>query len=401
MTSTNATRLAAGDVLEVLIEKVAHGGHFIARYGGAVIFVRHAIPGEKARIIISSTGKSFNRGDVIEVLEPSPDRVKAPCVFAHRDGCGGCDFQHINLTRQRALKAEVITEQFSRIASMDVALQVEEIAEPLHWRTRLIATTNREGNFGFYASRSHTVIPVDDCLIANKSMNIPELAARAWKPDIRVEVSASSSKERTIALSPKNGEGKARLTEGEQIMHEEVKGKTLEVSQNSFWQSHINAPTVLTEVVLDFAQLIEGDHVLDLYGGVGLFTSSMVERVGASGSIDLLEGSKSATADAKRNFANNPNVKILLGDVAKLLPRVPNADVIVLDPPREGAGKIVIAEIARLQPRAIVYVSCDPASLARDTAYLKTFGYSLSTLRAFDLFPMTHHVECVALYLPN
>ena len=401
MTSTNATRLAAGDVLDVRIEKVAHGGHFIARHDGAVIFVRHAIPGERARITITSSGRSFNRGDVIEVLEASPDRVIAPCPFAHRNGCGGCDFQHISLTRQRALKADVITEQFSRIASMDVAVQVEEIAEPLHWRTRLIATTNQEGNFGFYASRSHTVIPVDDCLIAVKSMNIHELAARKWKPDVRVEVSASSNKERTIALSQKNGEGKARLTEGQQIMHEEVTGKTLEVSQNSFWQSHINAPTVLTDVVLDFAQLAEGDHVLDLYGGVGLFTSSMVECVGASGSIDLLEGSKSATADAIRNFAKNPNVKILLGDVAKLLPRISNADVIVLDPPREGAGKIVVAEIVRLRPRAIVYVSCDPASLARDTAYLKAFGYSLSTLRAFDLFPMTHHVECVALYRPD
>jgi tRNA/tmRNA/rRNA uracil-C5-methylase (TrmA/RlmC/RlmD family) len=401
MTSSNPTRLAVGDVLEVLIEKVAHGGHFIARHGGAVIFVRHAIPGERARITITSIGSSFNRADVIEVLEPSPDRVKAPCSFAHRSGCGGCDFQHISLTRQHQLKSDVITEQFSRIASKDVVLVVEEVAGPLHWRTRIIATTNHEGRLGFFASRTHSVIPVDDCLIAVEGMNVPELSARRWKPDVRVEVSASSKKERTIALAPKRGEGNARLTEGNQIVHEEVKGKTLEVSQNSFWQSHLNAPAVLTDVVLDFAQLVEGDHVLDLYGGVGLFTSSMIESVGASGSINLLEGSKSATADAKRNFTNNPNVKIHLGDVAKLLPRVSNADVIVLDPPREGAGKIVVAEMARLRPRTIVYVSCDPASLARDTAYLEAFGYSLSTLRAFDLFPMTHHVECVALYRPN
>lgn len=401
MTSTNATRLATGDVLDVRIEKVAHGGHFIARHGGAVIFVRHAIPGERVRITITSTGSSFNRADVIEVLEASPDRVIAPCSFAHSSGCGGCDFQHISPIRQRQLKADVITEQFSRIASMEVAVNVEEVAEPLHWRTRLIATTNREGNLGFFAARSHTVIPIDDCLIAVASMKMNEIAARRWKPDVRVEVSVSSNKERTIALSPISGEGKARLTEGHQIMHEEVKGKTLEVSQNSFWQSHISAPTVLTQAVLDFAQLVEGDHVLDLYGGVGLFTSSIVELIGPSGRIDLLEGSKSATVDAMRNFANNPNVKIHLGDVAKLLPRLTNADVIVLDPPREGAGKIVVTEVARLQPRAIVYVSCDPASLARDTAYLKAHGYSLSTLRAFDLFPMTHHIECVALYLPD
>ena len=400
MTSTNATRLAAGDLLDVRIEKVAHGGHFIARHGGAVIFVRHAIPGERVRITITSAGSSFNRGDVIEVLEASPDRVLPPCSFAHRKGCGGCDFQHIGMSRQRQLKENVVVEQFSRLASMDVVVKVEEVAEPLHWRTRLIATTNEEGNLGFFASRSQTVIPVDDCLIAVPSMNMQELAARKWKPDVRVEVSASSNKERRIALSPKNGEGKARLTEGRQIVHEDINGKTLEVSQNSFWQSHINAPSILTEVVLDFAQLVDGDHVLDLYGGVGLFTSSMVECVGPNGSIDLLEGSKSAAADAMRNFANNSNVKIHLGDVAKLLPRVSNTDVILLDPPREGAGKIVVAEMSRLRPRAIVYVSCDPASLARDTAYLKAHGYSLSKIRAFDLFPMTHHVECVAQYLP-
>ena len=401
MTSTNATRLAAGDLLDVWIEKVAHGGHFIARHDGAVIFVRHAIPGERVRITITATGSSFNRGDVIEVLEASPDRVLAPCSFAHRNGCGGCDFQHIGITRQRHLKEDVIIEQFSRHASMDVVVRVEEVAEPLHWRTRLIATTNLEGNLGFFASRSHTIIPVDDCIIAVPSMKMHELTRRKWKPDVRVEVSASSNGERTIALSPKDGEGKARLTEGSQIVHEEFNGKTLEVSQNSFWQSHINAPSVLIDVVLDFAQLVEGDHVLDLYGGVGLFTSSLVESVGPKGSIDLLEGSKSATADARRNFANNSNVTIHLGDVAKLLPHVSKTDVIVLDPPREGAGKIVVAEMSRLKPRAIVYVSCDPASLARDTAYLKAHGYSLSKIRAFDLFPMTHHVECVAQYLPN
>ena len=401
MTLKNASALAVGDVLEVWIEKVAHGGHFIARRAGAVIFVRHAIPGERVRITITSAGSSFNRGDVIEVLEASSDRVEAPCTFAHRNGCGGCDFQHINLSRQRRLKADVITEQFLRIAAMDVAVQVEEVADPLHWRTRIIATTDGEGNLGFFASRSHRVIPVNDCLIAVKSMNMSELTARRWKPGVRVEVSASSNNERTIALSLKNGEGKARLTEGHQIVHEDVHGKTLEVSQNSFWQSHINAPRVLTEAVLASANLVEGDHVLDLYGGVGLFTSSMVDCVGASGSINLLEGSKSAIADAKRNFAKNSNVKILLGDVEKLLPHISSADVIVLDPPREGAGKIVVAEMARLRPRSIVYVSCDPASLARDTAYLKASGYSLSALRAFDLFPMTHHVECVALYRLN
>ena len=400
MASTKSARWSVGDIFEADIEKVAHGGHFIARHEGAVFFVRHAIPGERARIVITSTGSSFNRGDVVETLETSPDRVSPPCTFAHPGGCGGCDFQHISLSRQRTLKAEVIAEQFLRITKNEVVVQVEEVSQPLHWRTRSIATTSHNGKFGFYAARSHNVVPIDNCLISVESMDMPELAARNWKGDVRVEISVSNTAERSIALAPTRGEGKARLTEGNQILHEKVADKVLEVSSNSFWQSHIDAPQVLTEIVLEFAELKSGDHVLDLYGGVGLFTSVMIDVVGDGGSVDLIEGSKSATADAARNFGAYPNVKIATGDVGKLLPRITSADVVVLDPPREGASKNVVAEIVRLKPRAVVYVACDPAALARDTGYFFELGYSLVKLRAFDLFPMTHHVECVALYLP-
>jgi tRNA/tmRNA/rRNA uracil-C5-methylase (TrmA/RlmC/RlmD family) len=158
---------------------------------------------------------------------------------------------------------------------------------------------------------------------------------------------------------------------------------------------------VLTEAVLQYAQLREGDHVLDLYGGVGLFAASFLTHIGESGSVDIVEGSKSATADASRNFAGKSNVHIYTGDVANLITRFSSADVIVLDPPREGAGKDVIAHCAQLKPRAIVYVACDPAALARDTGYLRDAGYQLESMRAFDLFPMTHHIESVAKFVPS
>ena len=398
MESPKSARWAVGDIFETEIEKVAHGGHFIARHEGAVFFIRHGIPGEKCRVVITSTGSSFNRGDVIEVLTPSPDRVSPPCAYAHRDGCGGCDFQHISMARQRQLKSDVITEQFARIAKMDLHIEVEEVSPSLHWRTRAIATTNSVGRLGFYGARSHNVVPIDDCIIMAPDMKMPELAARSWKSNVRIEIAVSSMKERNIALATK--ESKARLTEGNQTLHEEVMGKHLEVSQDSFWQSNASAPATLTRAVLDYAELRNGDHVLDLYGGVGLFTSVMVELVGIDGAIDLIEGSKSATSDAAKNFAKNPNVKIATGDVALHLPRITSADVVVLDPPREGAGKSVVSEIVRLRPRRVVYVACDPAALARDTGYFLEKGYTLSTIRAFDLFPMTHHIECVALFLP-
>ena len=398
MASNKSSTLKTGDLVQVTIEKVAHGGHFIARHDGAVIFVRHAIPGENCTIQITSTGSSFNRADVVSVQTQSEFRVEAPCSFANRNGCGGCDFQHISVGHQRKLKSDVITEQFSRIAKIDLRIDVEEVDESTHWRTRAIATTDRNGKLGFFKSRSHSIAPVTDCIICVEGMNFGEIASRDLKGDVRVEISSSNTGERSIALAPNRGEEKARLTEGPAVLHENVLGRSLEVSHESFWQSHKRAPEILTQAVLDFAQLETGEHVLDLYGGVGLFSAAIIEAVGPTGHVDLVEGSKVATADAARNFVAFSNITIATGDVAKLLPRITAADVVVLDPPRDGAGKEAIAGIAQLSPRAIVYVACDPAALARDTAYLADHSYSLIKVRAFDLFPMTHHIECVALY---
>ena len=403
MESKARISLQVGQRLTVDIEKIAHGGHFIARHESengkkAVIFVRHAIPGEKVEIEITSTSANFIRADVVEVISASSDRVQAPCAYSHRDGCGGCDFQHIAISRQRTLKSEVITEQFERIAKMDISVDVEEVGEPLHWRTRVTATTDHNGALGFYSSRSHRVIPVKECLIAIPEIGIAAMSAQKLSPDVRVEIAYSSEGERMVAEAPKSGDGKFRQNTGPAVLHERVGDQLLQVSQRSFWQGHKRAPEVLTAVVRDFAQLQEGEQVLDLYGGVGLFTAACLKDVGASGSIHLVEGSKDATADAKINFAAQSNIEISTGDVEKIITRISRADVVILDPPREGAGKEVIQEITRLTPRSIIYVACDPAALARDTAYLREYGYLLEKIRAFDLFPMTHHIESVALF---
>jgi tRNA/tmRNA/rRNA uracil-C5-methylase (TrmA/RlmC/RlmD family) len=405
MESKAQISLQVGQRLTVDIEKIAHGGHFIARHESengkkAVIFVRHAIPGEKAEIEITSTSSNLIRADVVEVISPSPDRVQAPCEYSHRDGCGGCDFQHISIARQRMLKSEVIKEQFERIAKMDISVEVEEVGEPLHWRTRVTATTDNNGALGFYSSRSHRVIPVQECLITVPEIGIAAMSAQKLSPDVRIEIAYSSEGERMVAEAPKSGDGRFRQNTGPALLHERVGDELLQVSQRSFWQGHKGAPQVLTEVVRDFAQIQEGEAVLDLYGGVGLFTSACLKDVGTTGSIHLVEGSKDATADAKNNFASHSSVEISTGDVAKIITRINRADVVILDPPREGAGKDVVQEIARISPRSIVYVACDPAALARDTAYLHEKGFQLEKIRAFDLFPMTHHIESIALFAP-
>jgi tRNA/tmRNA/rRNA uracil-C5-methylase (TrmA/RlmC/RlmD family) len=377
----------------VTIEKVAHGGHFIARYEGAVIFIRHGLPGEVVDVAITSVGSSFNRGDVVAVIEASPDRVSAPCRYANRNGCGGCDFQHVEIAAQRRLKEDVITEQFARIAKMEIHVEVEEVSPALGWRTQATIGSDKQGRAGFYASRTNTIMAIDECLVLHPTIGYPAIQSQSWEPGARIQVSASTDGTSRLVAG--------EIIQGDQVQNFTVNGKSYQVSPDSFWQSNVNAPKVLVDCVSEFADVRAGDHLLDLYGGVGLFALQLLETIGTTGRIDLVEGSKSATADAAVNFVGAENVKIHTGDVEKILPRFSSADVVILDPPRDGAKKNVIASLVACQPRAIVYVACDPAALARDSAFLRDANYTLEKVRAFDLFPMTHHIECVALFTPT
>lgn len=379
-----------GEKFTTTIEKVAHGGHFIARHEGAVFFVRHAIPGERVVVEVTSTGKSFNRGDVIEVIEASSDRVEPLCKYAHRLGCGGCDFQHIAPSRQRGLKSEVISEQFLRIAKRELKVEVEEVGEPIAWRTRAILNVDASGKAGFFAARSHNSIQIDNCLTCVPELKLNEVTRRVWEPNTKLEVSANKNGDYIIS----NNE----VVEGPDYLTESVLDARFQVSHSSFWQSHKSAPTVLTKSVMEFSALKIGDQVLDLYGGVGLFTAAAIKVVGPTGRVDLVESSSSAISDAKVNFANQANINIYLGEVAKVMPRIKSADVVILDPPRDGAGQLVLQQINDLNPRRIIYVACDPAALARDCAIAYEMGWQLTNVRAFDLFPMTHHIEMVALF---
>lgn len=404
MTFTARKVLHIGEIVRVEIEKVAHGGHFIARHEGAVIFLRHGIPGEIVDVEITAIEKSFVRGDVVAVIEASPARVTPPCHFA--GSCGGCDFQHIDIKRQRELKSDVIAEQFARIAKMEIEIEVEEVSPPLHWRTRYAASTNTRGEIGFKGSRSNEVIALPTCPILIPEIDISTLPLEKISPSQRIEVAISTEGERCVAVlnqreSRTSERAKAILIEGPQVLKYQVEEREYEVSQSAFWQSNVAAPAQLVDAVLNFAELRSGDHILDLYGGVGLFAGAAIARIGAGGRIDIVEGSDVATADARRNFADEENINIHTGDVARIVRKFKRADVIILDPPRTGAGKPVIEKVTQLGARSIIYVACDPAALARDTSYLNELGYHLDDIRAFDLFPMTHHIESIAHFTPS
>jgi tRNA/tmRNA/rRNA uracil-C5-methylase (TrmA/RlmC/RlmD family) len=358
-----------GRRFELEIGPVAHGGHFVARHEGQVVFVRHALPAEIVTVEITEDDGRFLRGDAVEVHAASAERVSPPCPWAGPGLCGGCDFQHVSLEEQRRLKAAVVEEQLSRLAGLERDVVVEEVPpyDGLEWRSRMQYVHLPDGGIALRKHRSHDLVAIDRCLIAH--------------PDA-IEPAPGTVTE--VVDTPGHG------------------AREFVVAADGFWQPHVSAPRTLVECVLDLVQPRPGESVVDLYAGVGLFAAFLAEAVGPTGAVVAVEGDRAASVHATSNLAVFPWARSVGGRVDRALVRgVGAADVVVLDPPRVGAKRRVVAAIAALRPRAVAYVACDPAALARDVAYFAECGYRLTVLRAFDLFPMTHHVECVALLEPE
>ncbi len=410
-------------MLELTVTEAAHGGWCVARSAapggeGKVVFVRHALPGERVRARVTSSTARFARAEAVEILQPSPDRVEPPCPYARPDGCGGCDLQHARPAAQRAIKAQVISQQLRRIAGIERAVAVEALpGDPagLGWRTRVGFAVGPDGTAGLRKHRSREVIGITDCLIAHPLVRDAGVPARRWPGARGVEVTASpGSRQRSVAVSglpPAAGE-RARPW-----LTQHAAGRAWRVSAGVFWQVHPAAAGVLTEAVLAALRPRPGDAALDLYCGAGLFAAALAEAVGPAGRVTGVESGVAAVRDARRNLAGFPQVRVHRGDAAQVLRRhrLGGASLAVLDPPRTGAGRPVI-EMLAARPgsgpggpsgppaaglRRIAYVSCDPATLARDLAVFGGLGWRLDDLRAFDAFPMTHHVECVAALIPS
>ncbi|GHF74664.1 class I SAM-dependent RNA methyltransferase [Streptomyces thermodiastaticus] len=428
-----------GQEYEVEIGPVAHGGHCVARTdGGQVLFVRHALPGERvvARVTEGEEGARFLRADAVEILQASKDRIEAPCPYAGPGRCGGCDWQHVKPGAQRRLKAEVIAEQLKRLvgltpeeAGWDGTVMPAEgdklpVGQVPRWRTRVqYAVDPATGKAGLRRHRSHEVEAVDDCLIAAEGVSELGIERRDWTGMQSVEaIAATGSQDRQVVLTPRPGArlplveldrpvsvlrvdentGGVHRVHGRPFVRERADGRTYRVSGGGFWQVHPKAADTLVTAVMQGLLPRKGDMALDLYCGVGLFAGALADRVGDKGAVLGIESGKRAVADARHNLAGFPRVRIEHGKVASVLPRtgITEADLIVLDPPRSGAGRSTVAHLTTLGARRIAYVACDPAALARDLAYFREGGYRVRTLRAFDLFPMTQHVECVAILEP-
>lgn len=390
-----------GRRVEVEVGAVAHGGHCVARAEGRVVFVRHALPGERVIVeITDDKGGSFCRGDAVEILTASPARVEPPCPLARPAGCGGCDWQHATGEEQRNLKAAVVAEQLKRLAGIDWDVEVEELAGGLlHWRTRTRLAVDRQGRPGFRAHRSHKVIPVEHCYIAAPG-TVDQVVGKRWTPRSEVDVSVDANGRTHLSeITVVRRESVSRRVSGSAVAVERAARRDWRLDAHGFWQVHPDAADMLAEVVAEWSGVKPSAVAWDLYAGVGLFAAVLAEQVGPEGTVVAIESSRRAAEDGADNLSDLAQVRVFAGLVEQVLVDgdLPDPDVVVLDPPRKGAGREVVDAIASRSPSRVIYVACDPASLARDVAFFAGHGYRMTNLRAFDTFPMTHHVESVAL----
>lgn len=409
-------------MLELEIERVAHGGVFVAHHEGRVVFVADAVPGERVAARVVDQGHDrFWRADTVEVLQASPDRrehvwAEASVDRAPERRAGGAEFGHIRLDRQRELKADVLRDALARMGGVEREVEVHPVDPELApgasdtdgtgWRTRVRLHVAADGTIGPYATRSHTVVPV-----ASLPLAVPELGAVAPLGERFPGAHAVD------LIAPSADDGAVVVVEGERTpqatrptIEERVGDRRFRLDRDGFWQVHRGAAATLTRAV---QELIDGDRFdpraanHDLYGGVGLLAAAVGDRFGETVRITTVESDARATEHAGANLADWIGARAVTARVDRYLDelaasagaaereRLRNA-TIVLDPPRSGAGRAVVERLAELRPRQLVYVACDPVALARDVGLFRERGYELDDVRAFDLFPNTHHVEAVA-----
>lgn len=433
-----------GDSIELDITGTAHGGVFIGRHEGRVVFVPDALPGERVRVRLTDVGKqSFWRGEALEILDASPHR--RPHVWRGADidiapalRPGGADFGHIALDHQRVLKADVARDalvRFGGFAADDVRV-TSLVAEPVAdetpdgtaWRTRVSLHVDGSGAVGPVAARSHRVVPVDDLPLATPEIESAALRLATAAPgridlvqpaDGRVRViprpETRTSSPRGRGRGPARTSAPARTDPAREVVVERVGDRGFRVDAGGFWQVHRAAAATLTSVVAEALQALRpGERAidpdawhLDLYGGAGLFAATLGELGGPSTHVTSVESDGRSTDHAAENLAEWVGARAETDRVDRYVARLSaeasaaqrerlTRGVVLLDPPRAGAGRSVVEGIASLAPETVVYVACDPVALARDLATFRAAGYDAASLRLLDLFPNSHHMEAVA-----
>jgi len=387
-------RLDPPERVTVQLDDIAFEGGALAHDGPRIVFAEYGIPGETVSVELLRSRAGVAMGRVVEVLKSSPDRVDAPCPYF--GACGGCQWQHITYPRQLTFKEHIVREQLRRIGRfINPPVSPAVAAEnPWGYRNHLRFTAKRRGDVGFVQRGSHRFLRVDHCLIADDHVNdaLPGLQGKCGgmhQLTFRVGVNTDE-----VLVHPDLKAIEPSIESGQRFYHEEILGRRFRISGASFFQTNTAQTERLVGLVRDGLDLGENETLVDAYAGVGTFAvilAPLVHRVVA------IEESAAAVDDAMVNIAGMPNIQYYKGKVEELLPEISEpADVLILDPPRQGCDAKALEAVIQMAPNRIAYVSCDPSTLARDLRILVDGGFELREVTPVDMFPQTHHIECVA-----
>ncbi|WP_304119190.1 class I SAM-dependent RNA methyltransferase [Mycolicibacterium bacteremicum] len=377
----------------------ANGGSCVARHDGRVVFVRYALPGEQVRVRVVSERGSYWHADVVEVVEPSPDRVESLCAIAGSQGSGCCDLAFAQPSAARRIKGEVVANQLGRLGGFDWDGVAEEVGDgsATGWRTRVRLDVSESGRAGFHRYHSDELAESLNCAQLPDGM-LDGLDGSRWPPGAQLHIAVDDDGRRhVVQAGPRTGrKASTQVVEGEYEAVQQIGGRRWRVPVTAFWQAHKDAPRTYSALIGDVAALQPGMTAWDLYGGAGVFASVLADRVGESGKVLTVDTSRGAARAARAALADAPQVSVVTDSVRRVVgAQRSRPDVAVLDPPRSGAGKEIIEALAGV-PR-IIHIGCEAASFARDVGEYLRQGYTVESLRVFDSFPLTHHVECVAV----
>ena len=400
---TGAGHGDAGTVLELTVGAAANGGSCVARHDGRVVFVRYALPGEVVRAHVTDERGSFWHADAVEVLAPSSDRVDSLCPIAGVHGSGCCDLAFASPDAARRIKGDVVANQLARLGRYEWQGRAEEVGSTgaTGWRTRVRLDVGADRRAGFH--RYHSADLVTDLSCAQEPAGmLAGLDGPTWQAGAQVHVALDDDGSRhVVQAGPRSGrrdKATTQVIEGSYEATQRVGGREWRVPVTAFWQAHRDAARVYSELVREYAQLAPGMTAWDLYGGAGIFAAVLAESVGPTGHVLTVDTSRGSSRAARETLADLDWVEVLTESVRRALSTTRRrADVAVLDPPRTGAGREVIDLLADAEVPRIVHIGCEAASFARDVGLYQARGYAVEVLRVFDSFPLTHHVECVAV----
>ncbi|HUO45516.1 MAG TPA: class I SAM-dependent RNA methyltransferase [Acidimicrobiia bacterium] len=367
--------------LRLTPDRMAHGGRAIARHDGQAVFVSGAIPGDTVEALVVRKGKRHLEAVTSSVVEPSPDRVSPPCIYF--GSCGGCQWQHADYQAQLAWKQEIVIGQLRHLARLDTEVRATAPVGPAYGYRNRIDLHVEDGRLGLFREGTHDLVAIESCLVV-----APPLA------EMLSELGDLSAGELvTLRAGIRTGERLVMVDDDFGRLHEEVAGKRFRISGRSFFQNNTGGAEALVAIVQEILQPTEGELLLDVYAGGGLFSATVGEGL----EVVAVESDPLAVTDLKVN--SHAQVVAERFERATSLP--PHWDIAVVDPPRTGLGSRAVELLAGGFPRAIAYVSCDPASFARDAGLLALAGYGLKRVQPLDLFPQTFHIELVGMFLPG